>query len=192
MLTAAMDQARSDPYPSVIAAARRGDREAFATLVMHFDGRMRGLAWRLLGDRQLMDDALQTAYLKALRGIGGFRGEAAIGTWFYRIVYNACVDEIGRERRTTVLPLDEVANAIDCAPDTADLLARRAALAAALSQLPPDQRAAVVLVDEEGYDYRSAAEVLGVPLGTLSSRLAHARAALREALGGAHLAGEER
>ena len=182
MLTAAVDRTPTDPYPSVIAAARRGDRKAFEALVMHVDRQMRSLAWRLLGDRQLMDDVLQTAYLKALRGIRDFRGEAAIGSWFYRIVYNACVDEIGRERRTTLLPLDEAGDVADGGPDAIDELAGRAALAAALSELPLEQRAAVVLVDQEGYDYRSAAEVLGVPVGTLGSRLAHARAALRTAL----------
>ena len=182
MLTAAVDRTPTDPYPSVIAAARGGDRKAFEALVMHVDRQMRSLAWRLLGDRQAMDDVLQTAYLKALRGIQDFRGEAAIGSWFYRIVYNACVDEIGRERRTTLLPLDEAGDVADGGPDAIDELAGRAALAAALSELPLEQRAAVVLVDQEGYDYRSAAEVLGVPVGTLGSRLAHARTALREAL----------
>lgn len=182
MLTAIMDERPSEPYPSVIAAARRGDREAFEALVMHVDGQMRSLAWRLLGDRQAMDDVLQTAYLKALRGIGGFRGESAVDTWFYRIVYNACVDELGRECRTTVLPLDEAGDVADGGPDVIDELAGRAALAAALSALPLEQRAAVVLVDQDGYDYHSAAEVLGVPVGTLGSRLAHARTALREAL----------
>lgn len=182
MLTAAVDRTPTDPYPSVIAAARRGDRKAFETLVTHVDRQMRSLAWRLLGDRQAMDDVLQTAYLKALRGIREFRGEAAIDSWFYRIVYNACVDEIGRGGRTTVLPLDEAGEVADRRSDIVDELAGRAALAAALSELPLDQRAAVVLVDQEGYDYRSAAAILGVPVGTLGSRLAHARAALRIAI----------
>lgn len=191
MLSATVDERPSDPYPSVIAAAQRGDRQAFQTLVMHVDRQMRSLAWRLLGDRQAMDDVLQTAYLKALRGIRDFRGEAAIGSWFYRIVYNACVDEIGRERRTTVLPLDEAGDIAACGPDVIDGLTGRTALAAALSGLPLEQRAAVVLVDQEGYDYRSAAEVLGIPVGTLGSRLAHARAALRAGLA-AGCAEEER
>jgi RNA polymerase sigma-70 factor, ECF subfamily len=191
MLSATVDEKPADLYPSVIAAARGGDRKAFEALVVHVDPQMRDLAWRLLGDRRLMDDVLQTAYLKAMRAIGGFRGEAAIATWFYRIVYNACVDEIGRERRTALVPLEEAADVADGSPDPAGQLDRRAALAAAFSGLSLEQRAAVVLVDQEGYDYGSAADILGVPVGTLGSRLAHARATLRAALGTMRAAEEE-
>ncbi len=166
----------------VVARARRGDDRAFAEIVDHYDHRLRGLAYRLLGDRDRMDDVLQEAYVKAFRSLPRFRGEAALGTWLYRVVYNACIDDL-RARRETVA-LDEQVGVPDTRPDPADVAIGRRDLAAALDTLPPDHRAAVLLVDAYGLDYREAAEVLGVAAGTVGSRLSRARATLRAALGG--------
>jgi RNA polymerase sigma-70 factor, ECF subfamily len=141
---------------------------------------LRALAFRLLGDREAMDDVLQEAYAKAFRALPRFRGEAATGTWLYRIVYNVCLDELRRDRRVTELPLETAAPA--SAPDPGESAARREALVAALAALAPDQRAAVLLVDAEGLDYPAAARVLGVRVGTLASRLSRARGSLRRAL----------
>jgi RNA polymerase sigma-70 factor (ECF subfamily) len=153
---------------------------AFTELVERHDRSLRALAFRLLGDRDRMDDALQEAYARAYRALPRFRGRSAAGTWLYRIVYNACVDELRRERPERRLPLDAVEEG--SAPDPSDVATGRAALAAALAALPLDQRAAVLLVDAQGFDYASAAEILGVRVGTLASRLNRARASLREAL----------
>ncbi|HYX88112.1 MAG TPA: sigma-70 family RNA polymerase sigma factor [Gaiellaceae bacterium] len=157
-----------------------GDAERFAHLVAEQDRPLRALAFRLLGDREAMDDVLQEAYAKAFRALPRFRGEATAGTWLYRIVYNACLDQLRRERRPAELPLETAAPA--SAPDPVESAARREALAAALAALVPDQRAAVLLVDAEGFDYPAAARVLGVRVGTLASRLSRARASLRRAL----------
>jgi RNA polymerase sigma-70 factor (ECF subfamily) len=167
--------------PRAVGAARRGDERAFAAIVKEYDHGLRALAYRLLGDRDLMDDVLQEAYVRAFRALPRFRGEARLGTWLYRIVYNACLDELERERRVHEVPLDE-ADAWPEARDATSALADRDALARALAQLPPEERAAVLLVDAQGFDYDSAAEVLGVPKGTVGSRLNRARAALRRAL----------
>jgi len=80
--------------------ARGGDQHAFSLLLRQHDERMRALAWKLLGDRDRMDDALQEAYVKAWRSLGGFREDADFGTWLYRITYNACMDELRRSRPT--------------------------------------------------------------------------------------------
>ena len=157
-----------------------GDADRFADLVAEHDRPLRALAFRLLGDREVMDDVLQEAYAKAFRALPRFRGEAATGTWLYRIVYNACLDQLRRERRDAELPLDRPVPA--SAPDPGESAARRETLAAALAALAPDQRAAVLLVDAEGFDYPAAARVLGVRVGTLASRLSRARASLRRAL----------
>jgi RNA polymerase sigma-70 factor (ECF subfamily) len=156
------------------------DAERFADLVAEHDRPLRALAFRLLGDRDAMDDVLQEAYANAFRALPRFRGEAATGTWLYRIVYNACLDELRRARRAVELSLENAVPA--SAPDPGDAAARREALAAALAALGPDQRAAVLLVDAEGFDYPSAASVLGIRVGTLASRLSRARASLRRAL----------
>lgn len=163
-----------------LARARRGDERAFAALVRHYDEGLRALAFRLLGDRGRMDDALQEAYVKAYRALPRFRGDASLGTWLYRIAYNACLDELKRTRG--VVDLESVRDRAQAGVDPVETLSIRQTLAHALGELPPEDRAAVLLVDREGFDYRSAAQVLGIPEGTVASRLNRARAALRQTL----------
>ena len=178
---------RASPMPTagdldalVVARARRGDHRAFAQVVEHYDHRLRGLAYRLLGDRDRMDDVLQEAYVKAFRSLPRFKGESALGTWLYRIVYNACVDDLRATKPTVAL--DEGLETPDTRPDPADIATGRRDLASALATLPADQRAAVMLVDAYGLDYAEAADVLGVAAGTIGSRLSRARTALRAIL----------
>jgi len=166
--------------PAVLARARRRDQRAFALLVRHYDDGLRALAYRLLGDRDRMDDALQEAYVRAFRALPSFRGDSAVGTWLYRIAYNACIDELRRERQ--VVPLESVRERPDPRPGPGELLPVRRLLADALAALPAPDRAAVLLVDAQGFDYRSAAEILGVPEGTVASRLNRTRAVLRRFL----------
>jgi RNA polymerase sigma-70 factor, ECF subfamily len=173
-----------DVGPDVVERARRGDQEAFAAVIRHYDPGLRALAYRLLGDRDLMDDALQEAYVKAFRALPRFRGHAKLGTWLYRIVYNACLDELKRPSYKRDVPYEDV----DAAPapwgDPGEAVARRGDLGAALARLAPEERAAVLLVDAQGFDYREAGRILDVPEGTVASRLSRARARLRAELGG--------
>lgn len=180
---------QTEPRPRVaagdaalLARAREGDPQAFAALVGRFDRPLRALAFRLLGDRQRMDDALQEAYVKAYRALPSFSGNAAFSTWLYRIVYNACLDELRRTRRLVELPLDGGSAGAAPSAGPEEAVARRVDLAAALGALPVELRAVVLLVDAEGMSYDEAGEVLGVPVGTVASRLSRARTALREAL----------
>ena len=173
---------RSDVDVRVVERAKRGDQQAFAALVRHYDHGLRALAFRLLGDRERMDDALQEAYVRAFRYLPKFRGDAAFGTWLYRIAYNACMDELRRTQNVVQLPLDDVLERRDERRHHADVVVERKSLADALAALPPEHRAAVLLVDAEGFDYAAAGEILGVPAGTVASRLNRARAALRLAL----------
>lgn len=159
--------------------ARRVDPDAFVAMVGEHDRLLRALVYRLVEDRDRMDDVLQEVYLKAFRALPGFRGEAGLGTWLYRIAYNVCMDELRRAGRWQPLPIDEAVDLPDAAPDPADVASLRGDLAAALASLPPEQRAAVLLVDLNGLDYAAAAEVLGIAAGTVGSRVSRARAALR-------------
>ena len=168
---------------AVLARAQRGDQEAFAAVIRHYDPGLRALAYRLLGDRDRMDDALQDAYVKAFRALPRFRGESKLGTWLYRIAYNACLDELERSRRVVQLPLEEELAEAGPRNEPAEVVPRRADLVEALAALPAEDRAAVLLVDAQGFDYREAASILGVPEGTVASRLNRARRALRRALG---------
>ncbi len=136
-----------------------------------------------------MDDALQEAYLKAFRALPGFRGEAATGTWLFRIVYNTCVDEIRRSARANLVPVPEV-DQPDPNSDPAEITYRSDELAAALSDLSEQDRALVMLVDGEGFPYQDTARILGLPVGTIASRLHRARRTLRKSL--ADYRGEQR
>jgi RNA polymerase sigma-70 factor, ECF subfamily len=167
----------------VIDRARHGDQEAFAAVIRHYDPGLRALAYRLLGDRDLMDDVLQEAYVKAFRRLPRFRGESRLGTWLYRIAYNACLDELRRSHRAEELPLE--AEVLSRAGDPGDVAARSRDLAQALAALQSEERAAVLLVDAQGFDYRESARILGIPEGTVASRLNRARGSLRIALGSA-------
>ena len=187
----------------VLAAARGGDRSAFLQLLRDHDRLLRVVAWQVLGDRDLMDDALQEVAVKAWRGLRGYRGDATVATWLGRLAYNAAVDLARRERRReAAMPLDAVGSPTAAAPaadadrgalvplwsrtdeaaDPADAVGERARLRDAFSLLSAEQRLTVLLVDREGYDYAAVAAVLGVRAGTVASRLSRAHAVLREAL----------
>src|SRR5215211_3471267 len=102
--------------PSIVDRARRGDQEAFAAVIRHYDRGLRSLAYRLLRDRDRMDDALQEAYLNAFRALPKFRGESRLGTWLYRITYNVCLDELERSERTTHFSLADVPEPVGAGP----------------------------------------------------------------------------
>jgi RNA polymerase sigma-70 factor, ECF subfamily len=181
-----MGQAAAHRRPEASAPTPRPvDRDDFAAIVHRHDHRLRGLAYQLLaGDRHRMDDALQEAYLRAYRALPGFRVEADLGTWLYRIVYNACIDELRRDRRRP-RPVD--LQEADWDPPSAASSPEEVVYAAdatirALRALPDEQRVALVLVDGEGFDNVAAARILGVPPGTVGSRLSRARATVRRLL----------
>ncbi len=177
---AAAAPSHSEVNDEILARARAGDAQAFTVVVRHYDERLRALAFRLLGDRDLMDDALQDAYIKAFRGLPKFAGKSSLGTWLYRVVYNTCLDQLRAAR--AVVSLDAAREMENTGPAPDDVAADRGDLASALAALPPDHRAAVMLVDVDGFDYAEAGEILGVPSGTVASRLSRARAALRASL----------
>lgn len=169
----------------LVDRARAGDDTAFGQLIDHYDQRLRGLVYLLLaGDHAAMDDVLQDAYLKAYLGLAHFRGGSDPGTWLYRIVYNAGIDELRRRARRPQ-PVDTAAARFDhpserSGPD-GEVGATDATLRA-LRALPDDQRVTLVLVDGQGFDTATAAEMLGVAPGTVRSRLSRARATARAIL----------
>jgi RNA polymerase sigma-70 factor (ECF subfamily) len=165
---------------AVLRRAQRGDHGAFHEIVDQYEGRLRVLAYHLLRDADQMNDALQDTFVKAWSGLPDFRGDAALGTWLHQVCYRVCLDYL---RRQKVRPAgekltDELA---DPADDVGDLDLREQ-VTAALGRLPVEQRAILLLVDREGYDYGTVAEALEVPVGTVASRLSLARAAMRRAL----------
>jgi len=170
---------------SYAVTAQQRDPASFAALVRRHDERLRTLAYKMmLGDRARMDDVLQDAYLRAFRSYADFREDADTGTWLHRIVYNACVDDLRSARRRSSLQgaLEAATLRSTASPGPERSVEARDAVLRGLAALPPDQRATVLLVDGEGFDNVSAAEVLGVAPGTIASRLSRARAELRRLL----------
>ena len=172
----------------LLRAHVEGDKDAFGHLVRRHRDRLWAVALRTVGDREEAADAVQDALLSAHRGAARFRGDSAVTTWLHRIVVNACLDRIRRRQAHPTVPLPDGSRSDDspggpepAAPvrdhDTA--LVVRAALAA----LPVEQRAALVLVDVQGYPVIEAAEILGVAEGTIKSRCARGRARMALALG---------
>lgn len=161
------------------------DASRFEAIVRQHDDRLRALAYRMLGDRAAMDDALQEAYLKAWRGLGEFRGEAAIGSWLYRIVTTTCLDHLRRRARRhgyEVLDDDSDASALLGSRPEGSGPGERLELAEALARLLPGYRAVVLLVDVHGFGYDEVGAMLGIAPGTVGSRLNRAHAALRPLL----------
>lgn len=168
----------------VARRARAGDHAAFTRVVRQHDPHLRGLAFSLLaGDAHAMDDVLQDAYLKAYRALPDFREGASMGTWLYRIVYNACIDELRRTKRRPD-PIDTREPGWDrpTAAPGPDALAGGNRTLRALAALPADQRVTMVLVDGEGFSHEDAARILRVAPGTIGSRLSRARAHMRRML----------
>jgi RNA polymerase sigma-70 factor (ECF subfamily) len=183
LLAIGRSEAPSHVDAHLVERARRGDAKAFVDLIRQYEPRLRALAYRLLNDRDLTDDVLQEAYVRAFKSLGRFRGDASLGTWLYRITYNTCIDELRRGRKVVSLFPETESEPVDARSGPEELAVERGDLAAALASLPPELRAAVILVDADGLDYAAAGEVLGVPAGTVGSRLNKARAVLRTALG---------
>jgi RNA polymerase sigma-70 factor (ECF subfamily) len=161
-----------------------GDPEAFGEIVRRHRDRLWAVAVRTLGDREEAADAVQDALISAYRAAHSFRGQSAVTTWLHRITVNACLDRARKaaSRRTSLTDDTERLDSLLEPHEAADVPAERQDLNRqifiALAQLPPEQRAALVLVDMQGYPVAEAADVLGVAVGTVKSRCARGRARL--------------
>ncbi|MCA2212722.1 RNA polymerase sigma factor SigM [Jidongwangia harbinensis] len=166
-----------------------GDPDAFAELVRRHRDRLWAVALRTMGDREEAADAVQDALLSAHRAAARFRGDSLVTTWLHRIVVNACLDRIRRRQAHPTVPLPDGGHHGDGPPTGPEPAApvqdhdTALVVRAALAELPADQRAALVLVDVQGYPVAEAAEILGVAEGTIKSRCARGRARMALALG---------
>ena len=174
---------RAEVDADAVRAAQRRDHRAFALIVSVHQERLNALVYHILQDREATQDVVQDALLRAYRALPRFRGEAALGTWLYRIAYTAAMDHLRRQGRHPELvcedPLPFAAAADD---DQAEQTGLRDAIAQALTTLPPDQRLTLLLVDREDLTYRQVAAIMGVSPGTVCSRLQRAREKLPSAL----------
>ena len=163
----------------LLSAHAAGDRDAFRLLFHRHRDRLWAVALRTLADREEAADALQEALLSAHRNAARFRGDSAVTTWLHRIVVNACLDRMRRRKAHPTVPLPERDDTVAPVPDQDTALVVRAAL----GQLPPEQRTAIVLVDLQGYSVAEVAAILEVAEGTIKSRCSRGRARLAVLLG---------
>ena len=180
--------------PDLLHAHVAGDPDAFGVLFTRHRNRLWAVALRTTGNHEEAADGLQDGLVAAYRRAATFRGDSAVTTWLHRVVVNACLDRMraSRVRRAEPLPddLEEYRDRGSLATSTgaddpADLSVRderRALVLAALRQLPDEQRAALVLVDMEGYPVAEAAAILDCAVGTVKSRCSRGRGRLAELL----------
>ncbi|MFD5029687.1 RNA polymerase sigma factor SigM [Streptomyces sp. NPDC058220] len=178
----------------LLSAHVAGHPHAFGELVRRHRDRLWAVALRTLGDREEAADAVQDALVSAFRAAHTFRGQSAVTTWLHRITVNACLDRARKAASRKTSPMDDTERLEQLLEphESAEAPAERRdlhrQLLAALAKLPIDQRAALVLVDMQGYPVAEAARALGVPVGTVKSRCARGRARLLPML--THLRGD--
>ena len=174
---------------TLIRQAAAGDQNAFAALLAAYQKPVYNLALRMTGSPDDALDLSQEAFLRAWRGLSGYRFDASFSTWLYRLASNAAIDLLRRsKRRRGETSLDEEGSpidAVDTAPSPQDCLEGaelRDAVAAGMDQLSESHRQALVLRELQELSYEEIAAVLEVDLGTVKSRISRARGALRKIL----------
>ena len=188
---------RIDRDGELVHALRRGEPDAADRLVATYQSRAYRLARRITGNVEDAEEAVQDAFWTVLQKIALFRGDAAFGSWLYRIVANGALQKIRRRRGQRLeIALDEVlpvfdehgehvspcvdwSSAVEDASREAEL---RLALTAAIDELPAHYRPALVLRDVEGLSLAEIAETLGIPIGTVKTRIHRARLFVRNRL----------
>lgn len=169
----------------VVRRVAGGDRAAFGILVERHERRVYNLALRMTGREEDARDATQEAFLTALRKLSSYRGEAAFSTWLHRVAVNACYDLLRKRKQAPLLDrLPEHQPEPPPSPDHADASDLSIDVRRALLEVPEDYRVVMVLHDVQDLPYEEVAAIVGVPVGTVKSRLHRGRVALARALGG--------
>lgn len=179
---------------ALVARCRRGHATAFEELVARYERKVYNLAYRMTGSHEDARDITQEAFLKVYTSLRHFRGDAAFGTWLFRIASNMCLDELRRRRRRLLVSIDEPYQHEEGEvqrqlPDSgadpgqvAEIRDLQRMVHDAIQHLSDDHRLIVVLRDLQGFSYEEIASMLDCSLGTVKSRLNRARAALRKYL----------
>lgn len=166
----------------LVAAAAEGNMSAFEELVRSYTDAVYGHGLRFFGDPQAAEDVVQEVFIKVYRTLNTFEGESAFSTWLFRVTRNTCVDMLrqGKRRPVPVNPLDIHTGST---PDHSQRIVDAAALEQAMQTLPPEDKEALGAVTLYGLSYQEAADAIGVPLGTVKSRVFRARRLLITVLG---------
>lgn len=173
----------------LIDAAIAGDSAAFESLISPLEGRIYAVALRMCGNREDAQDCMQEAMIRIYRALNTFKGQSSLSTWAHRITMNTCLDELRRRKSRASTSLDELADS-GWAPhsdnDTPEHRTIRSeqkrTIERAISELPEDMRAAIILRDIHGLTYDEIADSLNVNVGTVKSRISRGRERLRSKL----------
>lgn len=175
----------------LVARSMDGDADSFNQLIKRWERPIYALAYRTLGREDDARDVCQETFLRAYRAINGFRGQAKFSSWLYRIALNLCRDWMRRQRRTPTVQAPEDVDIADLAAEHGPsesietLVGRRQlgrAVAAAMAKLPEEQRTAIVLKEYHGLTFQEIAEMQGVPLSTVKTRLYQGLSVVRRQL----------
>jgi RNA polymerase sigma-70 factor (ECF subfamily) len=175
----------------LIAECLQGRSEAFGELVRRYQDRLYNTAYRLVGNAEDAQDVVQEAFLSAYQSLGGFKGDSLFFTWLYRIAVNTAISLKRKQRVALSIHSDpDQAGVVEPLDPSEESRPEHAAEQAeeerrvhqALGRLSPEHRTVLVLKEMEGQKYEAMAELLGVPIGTIRSRLHRARLELRELL----------
>jgi RNA polymerase sigma-70 factor (ECF subfamily) len=169
----------------LVEAFQNGDAAAFDTLLARWDVKIRGAIYRLVGPHEDVRDLCQETFLKAYRGLGGFKKEARFSSWLYQIAVNVCRDRQRRRRGRTLVSLDEVDDAGLPTASAIDVVEGRdlsRLVAAAVEALPAEQREVIVLKEYQGLTFLEIADTLDLPVSTVKTRLYRGLGQLRQRL----------
>jgi RNA polymerase sigma-70 factor (ECF subfamily) len=175
----------------LVARSIGGDNDSFNELILRWERPIYALAYRTIGREEDARDVCQETFLRAFRGLPGFRGQAKFSSWLYRIALNLCRDWVRREVRTPVVQAPEDVDLMDLAVQAEpsesieDLVARKdvtRAVERAMALLPEEQRTAIVLKEYHGLTFQEIADLVGCPLSTVKTRLYQGLAVLRREL----------
>ena len=167
----------------LVERARNGDLDAFSTLTAGRTNRLYAAARLILRDAFLAEDVVQEALVRAWQDLRGLRDPDRFDAWLHRILIRTCYRAAARHRRRTRLELDIADDDVPyVTPDAQQTVATRDRLERGFQQLTPEQRVVIVLHHYLGYSLAEAADILGIPLGTMQSRLFRALRAMRAAL----------
>lgn len=184
--------------PDLVREAQAGDKWAFNQLVLSYQDRVFSLSASILGDTDTADDVTQNTFLTAYLNLARFRN-GSFRSWLFRIATNLCYDEYRRQKRHPVSSLEnevlteERVSTLYDSPNSSilpeaelDKLELRQTIQHALNQLDAGHRSVVILIDQFDLDYKETAQILGIPIGTVKSRLARARMRLKQLLKSVH------
>jgi RNA polymerase sigma-70 factor (ECF subfamily) len=175
----------------LVARTIGGDADSFNELIHRWERPIYALAYRQIGREEDARDVCQDTFLRAYRGLNGFRGQAKFSSWLYRIALNLCRDWMRRERRTPVVQAPEDLDLMDLAAarEPSETIEDRVgrhdltrAVERAMALLPEEQRTAIVLKEYQGLTFQEIADLLGCPLSTVKTRLYQGLTVLRREL----------